>query len=106
MAGTTNATTQPATDATQSAVPEPQTAQTVEISSAARKAPGTAKIREKRARTATVVTYALTALLCFMAAYILVTGAEDNNGVIAGAMVVATGAIQFYFGTKNGGTNV
>lgn len=106
MAGATNTTPQPAAEATQSPATEPQTAGTVEITSAARKAPGTAKIREKRARTATVVTYALTALLCFMAAYILVTGAEDNNGVIAGAMVVATGAIQFYFGTKNGGTNV
>ena len=64
------------------------------------------KIREKRAFTATVVTFALTALLCFMACYILITGTEDKNGVIAGAMIVATGAIQFYFGTKNGGTNV
>lgn len=64
-----------------------------------------ASIKRNRARTATVVTFALTALLCFMATFILVTGAEDKNGVIAGAMVVATGAIQFYFGTKQGGGN-
>ena len=106
MAGTTTTTPQPAPDATQSAVTELQTAEPVGISSATKKAPGAAKIREKRAFTATVVTFALTALLCFMAVYILVTGTEDKNGVIAGAMVVATGAIQFYFGTKNGGTNV
>lgn len=105
MAGT-KATPQPAADATQSAVTEPQTAEPVEITSATKKAPGAARIREKRAFTATVVTFALTALLCFMAIYILITGTEDKNGVIAGAMVVATGAIQFYFGTKNGGTNV
>lgn len=106
MAGTTTTTTQPAADATQSAVTEPQTAGSVEITSATKKAPGTAKIREKRAFTATVVTFALTALLCFMAIYILITGSEDKNGVVAGAMIVATSAIQFYFGTKNGGTNV
>lgn len=70
------------------------------------KTPKSGQIREKRAFTATVVTFALTALLCFMACYILITGTEDKNGVIAGAMIVATGAIQFYFGTKNGGTNV
>ena len=106
MAGTTNATTQPATDATQSAVTEPQTAGTVENASATKRTPGMAKIREKRAFTATVVTFALTALLCFMAIFILVTGAEDKNGVVPAAVIVATGAIQFYFGTKNGGTNV
>ena len=101
-----NTTNKPATEATQSPVTAPQTAQTVENTSATKRTPGAAKIREKRAFTATVVTFALTALLCFMATYILVTGTEDKNGVIAGAMVVATGAIQFYFGTKNGGTNV
>lgn len=93
-------------DATQSAVAEPQTAETVTNPSATRKTPGGANIREKRAFTATVVTFALTALLCFMAVFILVTGAEDKNGVVAGAMIVATSAIQFYFGTKRGGTNV
>lgn len=106
MAGTTNATNQPATEATQSPVTAPQTDVTVDITSAATKRPGVAQIRAKRQFTATVVTFALTALLCFMAVYILITGTEDKNGVIAGAMVVATGAIQFYFGTKNGGTNV
>lgn len=63
------------------------------------------RIRERKSFTATVVTFALTALLCFMAIFTLVTGNEDKNGIIAGAMVVATGAIQFYFGTKNGGSN-
>lgn len=106
MAGSTNTTTKLDTDATQSAVTELKTEDTVEITSAVKNTPGAAKIRAKRAFTATVVTFALTALLCFMAVYILVTGTEDKNGVIAGAMVVATGAIQFYFGTKNGGTNV
>lgn len=105
MAGA-NTTTQPATEATQSPVTVPQTAEPVEISSATKRTPGMAKIREKRAFTATVVTFALTALLCFMAVYILVTGAEDKNGVVPAAVIVATGAIQFYFGTKNGGTNV
>ena len=98
MAGA-NTTTKPAAEATQSPVTEPQTAQTVENTSTTKRTQGSAKIREKRAFTATVVTFALTALLCFMATYILVTGTEDKNGVIAGAMVVATGAIQFYFGT-------
>lgn len=93
-------------EAAQNAADEAQAAEMVNNQEAARKTPGAAKIREKRARTATVVTFALTALLCFMASYILITGTEDKNGVIAGAMVVATGAIQFYFGTKNGGTNV
>lgn len=78
---------------------------TVENSSATRKAPGSAKIREKRAFTATVVTFALTALLIFMVVWTLVTGSEDRNGIVAGAMVIATSAIQFYFGTKQGGTN-
>lgn len=73
-------------------------------STAEKRAEG-AKIREKRAFTATVVTFALTALLIFMAVWTLITGNEDKNGIIAGAMVVATGAIQFYFGTKNGGNN-
>lgn len=66
----------------------------------------TANIRGKKAFTATVVTFALTALLCFMVVFTLVTGNDDKNGVIAGAMVLATSAIQFYFGTKQGGTNV
>lgn len=102
MAGTTTTTQQPPEDA-QSVQEAPEAAQTAQ---ATRQPQGSVRIREKRARTATVVTFALTALLCFMASYILVTGTEDKNGVIAGAMVVATGAIQFYFGTKNGGTNV
>lgn len=97
---------QTATEATQSDVTELKTIETVENTSATKRAPGTAKIRAKRQFTATVVTFALTALLCFMAVYILVTGAEDKNGVVASAVIVATGAIQFYFGTKNGGTNV
>lgn len=105
MAGA-NTTTQPTTEATQSPVTAPQTTQTVENTSATKRTPESAKIREKRAFTATVVTFALTALLCFMAVFILVTGAEDKNGVVAGAMIVATSAIQFYFGTKRGGTNV
>lgn len=63
------------------------------------------RIAGRKSFTATVVTFALTALLCFMAIFILVTGAEDNNGVVASAVVVATGAIQFYFGTKQGGNN-
>ena len=63
------------------------------------------KVIGRKSFTATVVTFALTALLCFMACYILVTGTEDKNGVVASAVVVATGAIQFYFGTKQGGNN-
>lgn len=102
MAGTTTTPQQPPEDA-QSVQEAPEAAKTAQ---ATRQPQGSVRIREKRARTATVVTFALTALLCFMACYILITGTEDKNGVIAGAMVVATGAIQFYFGTKNGGTNV
>lgn len=64
---------------------------------------GSTHIREKKAFTATVVTFALTALLIFMVVWTLMTGSEDKNGVVAGAMVIATSAIQFYFGTKNGG---
>jgi hypothetical protein len=63
------------------------------------------RIAGRKSFTATVVTFALTALLCFMACFILITGAEDNNGVVASAVVVANGAIQFYFGTKQGGNN-
>lgn len=63
------------------------------------------KIVGRKSFTATVVTFALTALLCFMACFILITGTEDKNGVVASAVVVATGAIQFYFGTKQGGNN-
>lgn len=106
MAGNNNATPENATGAPQSPAAAPQTEKTVENPSATQRTPGTGKIREKRARTATVITYALTALLCFMATYILVTGTEDKNGVVPAAVIVATGAIQFYFGTKNGGTNV
>lgn len=62
--------------------------------------------RVKRAFTATVVTFALTALLIFMVVWILVTGKEDTYGVISGATVLITSAVNFYFGTKNGGTNV
>jgi hypothetical protein len=105
MAGA-NTTTQPATEATQSPVTAPQTAQTVENTSATKRTPGAAKIREKRAFTATVVTFALTALLCFMASFLLITGTEDKYGVIPSAVTVTVGAINFYFGTKNGGTNV
>jgi len=92
--------------ATQSPAVDTQTANTAEITSATRKAPGSAKIREKRAFTATVVTFALTALLCFMASFLLITGTEDKYGVIPSAVTVTVGAINFYFGTKNGGTNV
>ncbi len=90
----------------QEAVEAAKNEKTDKIPAILRRSPSAARIREKRARTATVVTYALTALLCFMAAFILITGKEDKNGIIAGAMVVATGAIQFYFGTKTGGTDV
>lgn len=97
---------QNAVEATQSTTTEQTTIETVENTSTTRKAPGAAQIRAKRQFTATVVTFALTALLIFMAVFILVTGAEDKNGVVPAAVIVATGAIQFYFGTKNGGTNV
>lgn len=63
------------------------------------------KIIGRKSFTATVVTFALTALLCFMATYILVSGSEDKYGVIPSAVAVTVGAIQFYFGTKQGGNN-
>lgn len=63
------------------------------------------KIIGRKSFTATVVTFALTALLCFMAVFILVSGTDDKYGVIPSAVVVSTGAIQFYFGTKQGGNN-
>ncbi len=97
---------QDANQATQSVAEAPQAEETANNTITTQTTRGSAKIREKRAFTATVVTFALTALLCFMAIFILVTGSEDKNGVVAGAVIVATGAIQFYFGTKNGGTNV
>ena len=97
---------QNAVEATQSTTTEQTTIETVENTSTTKRAPGAAQMRAKRQFTATVVTFALTALLCFMAIFILVTGAEDKNGVVPAAVIVATGAIQFYFGTKNGGTNV
>ena len=59
----------------------------------------------RKSFTATVVTFALTALLCFMACFILITGTEDRYGVIPSAVAVTVGAIQFYFGTKQGGNN-
>lgn len=106
MVGTTQTTNQPADGATQSPVTAPQTAEAVDNTTATTKARVPAQIRAKRQFTATVVTFALTALLCFMAIFILVTGTEDKSGVVPAAVIVATGAIQFYFGTKNGGTNV
>lgn len=63
------------------------------------------RIAGRKSFTATVVTFALTALLCFMACFILITDKEDKYGVIPSAVVVATGAVQFYFGTKQGGNN-
>lgn len=63
------------------------------------------RIAGRKSFTATVVTFALTALLCFMACYILVSGTEDKYGVIPSAVAVTVGAIQFYFGTKQGGNN-
>lgn len=63
------------------------------------------KIIGRKSFTATVVTFALTALLCFMSCYILVSGTEDKYGVIPSAVAVTVGAIQFYFGTKQGGNN-
>lgn len=86
-------------------MPKDQTPTTSTPENADTKKKVTISAKAHRARTATAVTYALTALLCFMAVWTLTTGVEDKNGVIAGSMIVATGAIQFYFGTKNGGTN-
>lgn len=63
------------------------------------------RIAGRKSFTATVVTFALTALLCFMACFILITGTEDKYGVIPSAVAVTVGAIQFYFGTKQGGNN-
>lgn len=63
------------------------------------------KVIGRKSFTATVVTFALTALLCFMACFILVSGTEDRYGVIPSAVAVTVGAIQFYFGTKQGGNN-
>ena len=63
------------------------------------------KIIGRKSFTATVVTFALTALLCFMAVYILVSDQDDKYGVIPSAVCVSVGAIQFYFGTKQGGNN-
>lgn len=95
------------TEETTTTTPEAAAAEkiqnTVENPSTATEEPGSTHIREKKAFTATVVTFALTALLIFMVVWTLMTGSEDKNGVVAGAMVIATSAIQFYFGTKNGG---
>ena len=63
------------------------------------------RIAGRKSFTATVVTFALTGLLIFMACFILVSGTEDRYGVIPSAVAVTVGAIQFYFGTKQGGNN-
>lgn len=95
------------TEETTTTTPEAAAAEkiqnTVENPTTTAEEPEGGQIRRKKAFTATVVTFALTALLIFMVVWTLMTGSEDKNGVVAGAMVIATSAIQFYFGTKNGG---
>lgn len=59
--------------------------------------------RKLRNFTATIVTFALTALLVFMTVWAMVTG-NDNAGIVSGAMVLITGVIQHYIGSKKNDT--